>query len=205
MRPPLSVSVLFLSWLSACAPPYAGDLRSQDPDRRRVALANNVGASDEASIQTALKFLKDEDALVRAQAIRCLGRSRRVDQTDAVLSRITGDGKDPAPSVRIAACQAAGDLGNPRAIAVLIGAMERDPDMDVRKAACRQLGRFRAKEIYEAWARGIDDADPGFSILCNQHLRYATWRLDAPRSRAEWEKWLAEHPDAWKTAKVGLR
>ncbi len=195
-----------LALLSAgCDPAVRGRIDSKDPDERRTAMANSVGTDDKTWVGIFLKALKDEDPLVRGQAVRCLGRTFRRDLADTLLPMLTGEGRDPSAQVRVDLCHAVGQLGNPKAIAVLLGAMERDPEMDVRKAACRQVGRFRAKEIYEAWARGIDDPDPGFSHLCSQHLRFATGRRDAPRSRAEWETWIAANPDAWKRADTKLR
>ena len=195
-----------LALLSAgCDPAVRGRIDSKDPDERRTAMANSVGTDDKTWVGIFLKALKDEDPLVRGQAVRCLGRTFRRDLADTLLPMLTGEGRDPSAQVRVDLCHAVGQLGNPKAIAVLLGVMERDPEMDVRKAACRQVGRFRAKEIYEAWARGIDDPDPGFSHLCSQHLRFATGRRDAPRSRAEWETWIAANPDAWKRADTKLR
>jgi hypothetical protein len=115
--------------------------RSRDVQRRVPRLAELLGSAP--------------DPIVRARAARVLG-GMSGPLTDAALVRALGDW---APDVRVQAVYALRRVNGARAIPALGHVLLTDPDVTVRRAAARVLGRLQDPAATSALSVAAQDAD----------------------------------------------
>ena len=97
----------------------------------------------EASLDSLIKDLEDNDAEVREDAVDDLAELKDK-RTVVHLARVLGNDRDP--DIRETAADALGDLGGPEAIDSLIQALD-DRDADVRESAVDSLGQIGGEEV----------------------------------------------------------
>lgn len=138
-----------------------------DPRVRRLAVEMLSADSDEMRVRTVLvERAQDEDAIVRMNAIRGLGRVGPIDVP--VLERALVD-SDPA--VRLSAVLALGEASSDRIVTSRLRELVEDADPAVAAAACAMLltGPSR-REATERLRRLLADEDPEVRIAAMQQI-----------------------------------
>jgi len=120
----------------------ASDLADRDPVARAAAIEQlgRCGRHAASYLDDVLALLGDRDPHVRATAAKYVAR---LDWNDAVCVALTKALRDPLARVRCNAAQGLLDRDDARAVAALRGQVQ-DPDVDVRVAVLRSLGRSGA-------------------------------------------------------------
>lgn len=143
----------------ADAPRLARMLGDARPQVRRAAVLGLRALAGAAAVEALTHALADADPIVRERAAEALGAtasdaSGRTLAVTALLSRT----RDDAPEVRAAALDALGELGDPRASAAAVVAMDDDV-IDVQLAAMRALTRVPSALAVSALAHASTDDD----------------------------------------------
>lgn len=121
----------------------------------------------ETSAQLVAMFGKEEDPLLRAEIVRTL---RKYPSPEA-LNVAQGALKDSDADVRVAACEALGEMGGQEAVTRLSEALRSDVDADVRMAAARALGQTRDPASVAALGTALEDKDPAMQYRAMASLR----------------------------------
>ena len=195
-RCPLMFSVLALSlWTLGCAdanvrqtaatPPVVTDDDSYtDPRAQREALAFLSAEADDlepaqqqrVSAQLAHALTAEEDPLIREQVAAALGAYR----TEPAMTGLRTALSDDEADVRMAACAALGEQGEPgapsetAAIDLLSSALSGDDDIDVRLAAARALGKTESPRAVNGLVAALSDADPALRRRATESLKSVT-------------------------------
>jgi HEAT repeat protein len=98
--------------------------------------------------------------------------------------------RDEYKQVRIAACQAWGELGGTEAMETLAEVVRREEDVDVRIAATKELGRFRDPMVVSALGLVLNDSDPALQYSAVESLKSSTGR-DFGDSVPAWRDFVA--------------
>jgi len=131
------------------------------------------------------EIVHEKDAMIRAHIVRTLA-SYPTETGRAVMRRAL---RDPDRLVRMAACDAWGQVGDSEAVERLGKTLERDADVDVRLAAVRALGRTREPSAVAALGGALDDKDPAMQYRAMESLAELTGEnLD---SVSEWRQYVA--------------
>lgn len=113
----------------------ASFLNHDDPVLRRMATTALSTVIDDATFDTVVGLLQDEDPSVRAAAAEKLGTCGH-----RALPALRNPEHDPEPKVREAVVTAYGAIGASGAIEWLVEVARKDPDRTVREAAAAALG-----------------------------------------------------------------
>ena len=162
------------------------------PDERREAI--EAVARDSSAIRTepvvkvfCLVAENDQDALVRAAAVRGLARMDGENVLETLGRAAT---KDASQVVRHDAVQALGRRARPERADVLMAVLKGDPSADVRIEAAEALRRFKEKPAAESLVAGVEDRDVAVARKVWESLRYMTGQ-DLPRETKAWTEYLA--------------
>ena len=139
-----------------------------DPRVRRLAVEMLSTDADDTRVHTVLaERTQDEDAVVRANAIRGLGLAGPIDLP--ILERGLAD-DDPA--VRLSAVHALGEASSDEAaVTVSLRDLAEDPNPGVAAAACAALLSGPARDDAIARLRGfLSNEDPEVRILAVQQM-----------------------------------
>jgi HEAT repeat protein len=96
---------------------------------------------------------------------------------------------DSAPTVRVAACRALGQIPAPEAQAALLEALNSDTDIDVRLAAADALKNFPNRQTIDGLAVALDDRDPALQYRAMQTLSEVTGQ-SLGNSVAAWRQYV---------------
>jgi hypothetical protein len=180
---------------------------SDDSDKQRVGV-NIVGDSavgaDPAYLDAYQKFLSSPDPMLRAAALRAVGRNSPIARAEAVTELLTAGRpsrtgradqwafREPA-FVRWEAAVALQRLHNPDvAIESLISTLGRDPDSDVRRAAAKALGQYADGKVFTALVSALmRDRDHGVVRGCVDSLGLITGERFGDNG-AGWLTWEAK-------------
>ena len=114
-------------------------VRNRDAAGRRYALAALAGYPPEHVQAELFEAARDKDYRVRVAAVRALGRVlARGGDRERGVEQFTSSLRDSYPTVRIAAADALGQIGDSEGVSALIAAVD-DPNLDVRVAALQAL------------------------------------------------------------------
>jgi len=164
------------------------------PPAERVAQIRQLGkeaasadAQRQQQIATQLaETIRDEDdPMIRTEIVRALAE---IDSpvAERVLRAAT---QDPAPEVRIAACEVWGKRGGSTAVSVLGEVLGGDLDIDVRLAAARALGETADPGAVAVLGRVLDDTDPALQYRAVQSLRELTGK-DLGNDVRRWQQYV---------------
>jgi HEAT repeat protein len=103
-----------------------------------------LGSRDIQTVAPALiRLLADPDPLVRSEAVEALGLLQHAPAIDALITMLQNDAD---PLVRASAAEILGDFGQPRALTVMIQALQ-DPDVSVRAYVANSIGLLGAPDL----------------------------------------------------------
>jgi HEAT repeat protein len=121
--------------------------------RSTVAAALGVlGAHDpDPAGRRLLALARDDDSLVRSEAIDALGNLRYAPAADVISDALA----DPESAVRAAAAETAGELGGRELVPALERALD-DPDAPVRAYAASSLGQLGGEELLDRLRERVD-------------------------------------------------
>jgi hypothetical protein len=132
---------------------------------------NAPGMDDQAKVQRvaelATELPNEADPLVREQIVRTLAALSMPQSISALRMALS----DSAPTVRVAACRALGQIPAPEAQAALLEALNSDTDIDVRLAVA------------------LDDRDPALQYRAMQTLSEVTGQ-SLGNSVAAWRQYV---------------
>jgi HEAT repeat protein len=138
------------------APALDDALRNGTP-KVRAAAARALGQVEgREALPGLLEATRDADSWVRYFAARSIGRHGFTEATEA-LARLAGE--DAVGHVRIAALEALGELGGPRAAAILAPIAEAQPQ-DLACAALKALGSIAHPDALPPLQAALRSADP---------------------------------------------
>jgi len=137
-------------------------LAVHDPDPavvRPVVYALEKVPSPRVGAQ-ARPLLESDDALVRAQAARTLGKQKDKDAVSALAAALA----DSDERVVINAARALGEIGDDHAVHPLGATLARHPSHHARTAAATALGEIKSKKGKDYLAQSIMDSSPGVRV-----------------------------------------
>ncbi|MBK7597930.1 MAG: HEAT repeat domain-containing protein [Acidobacteria bacterium] len=120
------------------------------------SLSSGIGADD--AVGKAIEKLKSEESVQRLEAAKQLSQACDRRATDPLIDML----KDEDPSIRIAAVEALGKLGDPDSISS-IALLTADPDWRVRKSLISSLTAFKDFYARNMVLNGI--ANPGGATI----------------------------------------
>ena len=169
------------------------------PDERREALEKLAAGSDNLAKPNVVQLFallasdpkKEPDPMVRASAVRGLGRMTGDPVVPALQKAVTSD---PSPYVRTDAAEALGRIARPECAPPLMQVLANDPQEDVRQAAATALRSFKDKTVGKALVTALADPNLAVSYKAWESLRYMTGQ-DFPRRQAEWNDFLTSFED----------
>jgi HEAT repeat protein len=161
------------------------DLRKQAGDAWMYA--GETRAQEAAGLTQA--FMTEPDAIIRTQMLTTIAALDAAAGIEAYRKGIA----DSQSSVRLAAIRGWEKLGGPEAAQTLAATLNGDPDVDVRMAAARSLGRIPDAQSIAALGTALDDASPAMQYCVVQSLRSVCER-DVGDDVNEWRTYLAQQP-----------
>ena len=185
---PFGVLVLMLALLAGCTNfPSIPLLGREEPDvvpgvvppgervaelRRLREEAGTTSAEQKEEIagRLAAQIAQETDASIRVEIVRTLA-AYPTDQGRRILRHAM---EDMDRQVRIAACEAWGQVRDAEAVRLLGEALADDPDIDVRLAAAKALGKTRHSDAAGALAPALADTDPAMQYRATLSLRRIT-------------------------------
>ena len=131
-------------------------LKDEDATVRLAAVESLGNLSDPRAVDALLVALKgDTDARVREAAAEALGE---IDSPRAVPGLIAALGSEKVGAVRAKIAWALGEIDDKRAVEAL-GAVVRDPDVEVRRQAVSALGELESAAAVPMLIPALKDAD----------------------------------------------
>jgi len=138
-----------------------------DPDRRRegiIGLSQHDYGLKEPYLEGYATLLRsDRDPLVRAAAVRALGKAQDPNYLPAVTAALS----DPSVTVRQDAAAALGSLTGPAATGPLCRAALEDEDKLVRAHCAQALRHYRQQPVYDTLVKCL--SDPAFAVRYEAH------------------------------------
>lgn len=131
----------------------------EDKDERYVSSAIlylGFGKAKEA-VPKLIPLLKNPSSKIRAESAKALGDIRVTEAVDELI-RLAKDDKDS--SVRNEAINALADIGDKKAISMLLEAISKEPVDFARFMAASGLGKLREEAILPDLIKILDDKDP---------------------------------------------
>jgi hypothetical protein len=162
-----------------------------EPDQARIASQLTAALPNERSVA------------YRTEVVRTLGTLSTPTAADGLRVAM----KDADASVRVVACHAWGQHAGPESLQALAEALGSDNDVDVRKAAARELAQFKDPLAVRALGVALDDSDPALQHRVVQSLRSVTGK-DFGDSVPAWRQFIRGdqiHPDTQPTLAEKLR
>lgn len=153
----------------------ADALAGPDPSLAREAALSLARIGDDAALQALLQGLRGSDEVAEACA-GCLGGLRRASALPA-LYELIDERRGRSESVRRAAIQALGRIGNPAAIRSLREILDRAPFFgaarvrDLRVAAAQAIAQIGGVAAFQALRAHERRGDPSVSRACQEGLR----------------------------------
>jgi len=153
--------------------------------------ADQLSQAEQARVAQQLNqaLAEDPSPVYRAEVLRTLGAL----STPIAAEGLRGAIQDDDTGVRIAACRAWADRGDPEALHVLGQVVGSDTDLDVRMAATRGLANFNDPAAVRALGLALDDADPALQHRAVLSLKEATGK-DFGNRVADWRKFVRGEP-----------
>lgn len=128
---------------------------------------------------------RESDPLLRAEIVRTM----RKFPTPETMAAVQGTLKDNDADVRVAACEALGQMGGAQAVAGLSDALRSDVDADVRIAAARALGDTRDSAALVALGTALEDSDPAMQYRAVASLKNVTGK-DLGNDVRRWQQYV---------------
>lgn len=155
----------------------AGDSYT-DPIQQREALAflsaeaDDMEPAEQQRVSSHLSHAMtvEDDPLVRQQVATSLGSY----QTEAAMTGLRTALSDDEANVRIAACGALGEHGEPAAVDLLTSTLSGDNNIDVRLAAARALGTTESPRAVDGLVAALADSDPALRRRVTESLKSVT-------------------------------
>ena len=169
------------------------DESNADQRRRGVTLiANSPFGGGESYIRTYEdKVQFDEDPLVRAAAVRALGRYGEPDHAPLLARQLL----DESEQVRWEAAMALQRLHNPLVIGPLIDTLSNEGELvDVRAAAATALGQYSQDRVFQRLVTALDARELSLNLAALDSLRTMTGQRFGPDLRT-WVRWYTETSD----------
>ena len=162
-----------------------------EPDQARLASQLTAALPNERSVA------------YRTEVVRTLGAF----SCPAAAEGLRVAMQDADASVRVIACQAWGQRADQESLQALAETLGTDNDVDVRKAAARELAQFKDPAAVRALGVALDDSDPALQHRVVQSLRSVTGK-DFGDSVPAWRQFVRGdqiHPDTQPTLAEKLR
>jgi hypothetical protein len=136
-------------------------------------------------------YRQEEDAALRAEIVRTLGRYPTPTTGEVLRQAVT----DPEADVRSAACEALAQQGGPDAVDLLSSLVRGDVDQDVRLAATKALGQTKDPRAKEALKYALTEGNPALQRQAMLALREITGQ-DFGGNAKKWREYLeGGHPE----------
>jgi HEAT repeat protein len=110
----------------------------------------------EGNITALIKYLSEKDPFVRAIGCEVLGKMRERKALKQIMMLL----KDPSKYVREKAAISLGQIGDKKAVPVLVEALEKDDAEEVRVTIAGVLGHLRDKVAVPALIKTLEDPSP---------------------------------------------
>lgn len=155
--------------------------------KRLSERAGRAGPEEKERIAGGLAqaYRQEEDAALRAEIVRTLGRYPSAAALQVLRQAVT----DSEAEVRKAACEALGLQGGPEAVELLASLVRGDMDADVRLAAVRALGQTKDQRAKEALKYALSEGDPALQRQAMLALREITGQ-DFGGNVKKWREYL---------------
>lgn len=153
---------------------------------RKKAATMPPAEKEETAGHLAGRLREERSPALRGEFIRTLAAFRTPAAQQALVAGLT----DEAPSVRVLACKALGELPTAEGFQALSTAITSDTELDVRIAAAQQLGKYRKFAAPQALRPALDDRDPALQIAAMQSLEAVDGHTEYRRSVAVWREHL---------------
>jgi len=159
---------------------------------RKAAGSASAEQREQVSARLAEQIAQETDASLRAETVRTLA-VYPTDQGKRILRQAL---EDADRQVRMAACEAWAETGDPEAIRLLGKVLRDDADIDVRLTAAKALGATGHPTAAAALAPALSDTDPAMQYRATISLRQVTG--ENFHTIAAWQRYLeqAHTPDA---------
>ncbi len=151
---------------------------------REEAGSASAAQREQVAARLAGQITEETDAALRAEIVRTLA-GYPTDQGKRVLRNAMDD---VDRQVRMAACEAWGQIPDPEAVRLLGEALQNDSDIDVRLAAAKALGRTSDPGAAAALAPALADTDPAMQYRATLSLRQVTGKNFS--TIAAWRQYL---------------
>lgn len=150
-------------------------------------IANRDSAEQQRATQQLSSLLREEEnAMLRAQAVRVLGQiSDPMVETALNLAE-----SDVDPHVRQQVCEVRGKQRTREGVRALARIIENDNDIDVRISAARELRNYRDQEAYAALLKGLQHKDPALQRRSLESIKVASGK-DLGNDLKAWEQYVA--------------
>lgn len=194
-----SVLELFTPPTPAQAAQWAVDPNS--PDNRQqglLLLANARFGGDPVYMELYKLALEDEDAAVRAAAVRAIGLHGGPADVAPVIAMLR---PDEDVLVRREAARTLARIHEPAAVPVLIGALDRrrEPDAQARALSAEALGQYREPRVVQALIGTLTDPRLLVGDAARRSLGVLTG-MDLGYEPEPWLAWTASSPDLFAGA-----
>lgn len=153
---------------------------------REAAGSASAPQREQTVARLAGQITEETDAAIRAEIVRTLA----VYPTDQAKRILRHAMEDVDRGVRIAACEAWGQTGDPEAVRLLGDVLRDDADIDVRLAAAKALGRIDDPAAAAALAPALADTDPAMQYRATLSLRKVTGKDLG--TIADWRQYLEQ-------------
>ena len=172
---------------------YARDaFNVYDADKRRVAV-NELSAAkfggEDSYVRVYRLLIDDGDATVRAACVKALGLHGSAQDAELIVPRLS----DPSPFVRWEAAKAMQKIYSPASVPLLLTAMSKDEDADVRMSAAIALGQHAQPAVFNALVGALDDSDFGVTQAARVSLTTLTGN-DLGSDAGPWLSWAQKRP-----------
>lgn len=160
---------------------------TDSPDARRAAIANlcyREWGFAEPYMKAYKTLATDPDPLVRAQAMRALGRSGKQEATETLVTGL----KDKNEWVRRDAAVALNKVPDPKATEPMLEHLVSEPDGLTRAALALALQNHRGPKVVRGLVVALEDRNAAVVYRAWSSLKIITEREDLPMEYDAWAK-----------------